>query len=448
MPTTFIDLHCHLFNFVDIPVYETLSGKVGMKTAIKLIAAMTVSAPVVGGILLHKIRDYKDLIQFFERPVEENMRFLAQELKSASLQERVIMTPLVMDFDCVRHPDCSEKGKPCTGRKCPLQTETPTTESSDPTTEGQYRRLVQAIDLITKQDASWSETNKVFPFLGFDLRKLTPKNSDALKNLKNFWKKHGVTKEGRLAGFDAIENGKALGIKLYPPIGFNPYPKGRKAVKPYVEFYEWCITEGIPITVHCQSGSYSATRSRTQVNKDTHANNWLRLFEDWEKIRTDSDVQIEDLRINFAHFGGDEGLDEMFDTSHRGNINKGSWTYPLLKLVQKYPNAYADLAAFEWGEKESRENIVKLLDMEIHGGFGSSEYPLREKLLWGSDVPMVVSDKSYRKKAEEHGPCSYSYLLNNFRYAISTCNSLPMPQQVKELVTAMSYTNSKAFLLG
>lgn len=29
--TTFVDSHCHLFNFVDIPVYETLDGKVRMK---------------------------------------------------------------------------------------------------------------------------------------------------------------------------------------------------------------------------------------------------------------------------------------------------------------------------------------------------------------------------------------------------------------------------------
>ncbi|MFW5498843.1 MULTISPECIES: amidohydrolase family protein [unclassified Maridesulfovibrio] len=438
----FIDTHCHLFNLVDVPLYETLDGKIEMNTVIKLLGAISASSALLTGFLQHKIQDYKEFIQFFERPQEENIRALADEILKSTKAGQIILTPLVMDFDCTRHP-CGEKNNLCFQRSCPLDQPRQTNVSYDPTAAGQYYRLQKSIKSAHANNPGWNQKVKILPFLGFDLRKLTSQSNKAFSQLQALWNSVGTTKDERGNGFNSITSGKALGIKLYPPIGFNPYPEQRSALTPYKEFYEWCIKEQIPITVHCQTGSFSTTKKKRTIKKNTHASNWYRLFQDWDSGRINSSYDINDLRINFAHFGGENGLEDMIDYWRANNIDQDSWTYILVKLLQNYDNTYADLSAFDWADSGDSKNFATLLKMDRNGKLpatkpGKTPYKLTDKLLWGSDVPMVVSDKSYKKDKRHNGKSGYEHLLNNFQNAV----------QDGQLIQNMTEFNPEKFLLS
>jgi len=445
MPEKFFDTHCHLFNIVDVPLYETLNGKIEMNTVIKLLGAISASSALLSGFLQNKIEDYKEFIQFFERGQDENIRALASQVLNTSKAEQVILTPLVMDFDCTRH-DCGEDNKLCFGKDCPLQKSRQTSATYDPTAAGQFKRLQASINSFHDQHNDWDQKIKILPFLGFDLRKLTPNNSTALAELKALWKSVGATKAERAQGFSSIESGTAMGIKLYPPIGFNPYPQQPEALQPYQEFYEWCIEEQIPITVHCQSGSFSTTKKKRTIKNNTHASNWLRLFEDWNSDKIDSDYDINKLRINFAHFGGENGLEDMIDLWRPHDTDTDSWTYLLVKLLQNYDHTYADLSAFDWANSGDSENFVRLMkldkDNDLPDSGVESPHKLKDKLLWGSDVPMVVSDKSYRENTNQDGQSEYKHLWENFNSAITN-----VPDKSR-LVRSMSELNPEKFLLG
>lgn len=427
----FVDAHIHMFNLLDIPLYETLDGKVKMNTTKKLAAAFSSTPLLLGGILSNKVHVYKDFIQFFERPQKENIKCFAHEVAKYKPTDNIILTPLVMDFDCVRH-ECSQKHKPCIDMDCPLNKAPDPTITQDPNAEKQYLRLQKNITELENENALPTNV-KIFPFIGFDLRKLTVKKSTALADLKKFWSEIGLKKLNRADDPVNIKNGTAIGLKLYPPIGFNPYPEDKEALNLYVELYEWCIAEQIPLTVHCQPGSYSTGRIQREVNRDTKAENWLRLFEAWEDKKFETKEDIKELRINFAHFGGEACLEGMLDSWRFDGIDEKTWTYRLIELIGNYPHAYADISAYDFSDKQAAGNLATLISKAHAGKLHGHKYKLADKLLWGSDVPMVLDSDAYRKDTKQDGLGAYEHLMQNFR---NTIYQAEMNTEDKELLIA------------
>lgn len=112
-----------------------------------------------------------------------------------------MVIPLVMDFDCVRQP-CDQECKPCIDKQCSLFLEPDPSIAQDPSSEVQLSRLIHSIENMKESLAiADGKTVKIFPFIGFDLRKLSPKNSRALSELKTLWQKVGVTVAERRQGF-------------------------------------------------------------------------------------------------------------------------------------------------------------------------------------------------------------------------------------------------------
>jgi len=141
------------------------------------------------------------------------------------------------------------------------------------------------------------------------------------------------------------------------------------------------------------------------------------------------------LNINFAHFGGEDGLEDMIDK----NIDETSWTYYLVKLLKRYPNTYADISAFDFADKDACKNLKKTLGLDKKGKFDKEgDYKLKEKLLWGSDVPMVISGASFFDKAKQRnknkGNAEYRHLYDRFTNLVAEHENL-------------TCDNSKAFLM-
>lgn len=435
--TTFVDTHCHLFNVTDVPLYEALRGKIRMGTLQKFFSVLAGGAAVLTNLDEKMIKQHRNFIRFFEREQQQNIEWFARQLREAVAvhqpgSELIVITPLIMDFDQV--VEATNIGR-------------------DVEVARQFERLRQAIVAASKvlnEDAQIPV--KIFPFMGFDLRKLV-NTPTALAELQAFWSEHAASRaEIQKGNFAEIDNGKVLGLKLYPPLGFNPCPNKDKPAqeKAYLSFYRWCVAEDIPITVHCQPSSFTGMLDKDDVAKFTDSENWLQLFKNYD--------EFNGLRVNFAHFGGETELanalkgpwDESVGYFNPDRVNMKTWVGRLLCLLKEYPNTYADVSAFEFADVDARSNFAKLLGLEKEGRIKVAEgkYLLRDKLLWGSDVPMIISGDSYLKEKyrDESTPMGYAYLLGHFQSAVQGAGKLT-DQEKQSLITAMTRDNPARFLL-
>ncbi|MBM3162973.1 MAG: hypothetical protein FJZ79_06600 [Chlorobi bacterium] len=370
MAACFIDAHCHLFNFEDVPFYATLRRKVKPIDTLGMLAASL-------GIV--NVDRFKTFIMFFEQPVQANLGELLVDIRKAVPERELLLTPLVMDFFTVN----------------------PQTKPVDLQVSHLREGITRCRDLCSG--------DRVLPFLGYDLRRL---KDGTVADFIRYWENSGgVTSAERRRGPEMLQNGDAIGIKLYPPIGFNPDPSKERDPEVrmrYLEFYRWCIAHQVPLTVHCQYSSYSM-HNGDRIRYYTHPVNWQKL------LRRPG---FGSLRLNLAHAGGWEDLVAWQGTGKnlaaenatgRPGYASGTWVPVVISLLKTYPNAYADLSAFNFASRSACSALRKLLEYDERGRYGNG-FPLRKKLLWGSDVPMVIAAGSYK----ERGKPSYRNLYERF----------------------------------
>jgi len=388
MNGNFFDVHCHLFNLVDVPLWETFSGAMKMHTLIGLAAIL--KGPQIA-------EEQRYFIRFFERSSETNLLWLHNQINNAirgdqalgewlGAPSRIILTPLIMDFDTSIVPLPEMQG--------------------DETVESQYERLHRAIVDCKNELTSAPTQMRVFPFMGFSLNKLNANDpNNFLARLKDWWRKNGMSREERKLPWESMPQ-KAIGIKLYPALGFVPYLSLQDRSK-YCEFYHWCIENDIPLTVHCQQGAFNPQRpGEDDLNSSPHY--WLKVLE------TEG---LQGLRINFAHFGGSRAITQLFN--EYGNCNTGSDTYKIMRMLLDYPNTYADLAAINFADKDVCKAFSSLLTKDLHGSF-SLKRSLCDKLMWGSDVPMVLESPQYRQGHDGLKPrMGYINCLRHFTRCLS-----------------------------
>lgn len=425
--TPFFDVHCHLFNILDIPFLETVMGAMKMHTLIGL-------ATILKGEEL--VEEQKYFVRFFERSSETNLCWLSEQIRNAidddadlkdqlGASAQIVLTPLVMDFDTnIVNLD-----------------QMPYDESA----ENQFKRLQQAI-AACQQDLSGNSGQKiplrVYPFMGFALNKLN--NGDPLNQLERFqgwWTKHGMTSADRKQSWESMPQ-RALGIKLYPSLGFKPYPQSQQDWHKYLEFYQWCVENDVPITVHCQPASFN-TDSPGGDHPYSNPESWATI------LKT---AGLAKLRINFAHFGGGGNLKSLFRDGH---IHTDNATYKIIEMLRDYPNTFADLAAIDFSDKEISQAFAMLLSQDQHGLLNHGGDPfLCHKLIWGSDVPMVINSKQYLRSAGSSGPVmGYTHCLHYFKRSIGKVKSIVagQPDQLsqvkqKEIMRQIISSNPELFL--
>jgi hypothetical protein len=83
------------------------------------------------------------------------------------------------------------------------------------------------------------------------------------------------------------------GIKVYPPLGFDPWPEDPVELKKVKYLYDLCLEKNIPITSHCGGGGF-------QVIDNSRMNDFI--YYNWKKVLDDG--KYGNLKINLAHFGG------------------------------------------------------------------------------------------------------------------------------------------------
>jgi len=136
---------------------------------------------------------------------------------------------------------------------------------------------------------------RIYPFLGLNtanydldgLRKLLTKYFSDYRGLKE-------DLDQKMGQFDGhIENLNSnffAGIKVYPPLGFDPWPEDEIELDKVHELYRYAQEKKIPITCHGGSGGFRAIPLATAVR--------FAAIPKWEAVLND----YRDLKLNLAHF--------------------------------------------------------------------------------------------------------------------------------------------------
>ena len=148
------------------------------------------------------------------------------------------------------------------------------------------------------------------------------------------------------------------GIKVYPPLGFDPWPDDRKEKDKVIILYDYCIKKGIPITTHCSNGGFSADRYAAD-NYTAPGMRWIKVLE-----------KYPELKINFAHFG----LQSNFLLFFR----RTEWRNSIIKLISEYPNVYTDISDLSLSNPSCKylEDLIER---------NSNNHKLKNRILFGTD---------------------------------------------------------------
>jgi hypothetical protein len=183
------------------------------------------------------------------------------------------------------------------------------------------------------------------------------------------------------------------GIKLYPPLGFDPWPSDNQRELEKVKFlYSECIRRKLPLTVHCSDGGFITSPDAEIFTDPTQK---------WEMVL--SRPEYKNLKINFAHLGSQrEG--------------KTDWQKIILTNVTRNRNIFTDCSCVT-PQVNDYEIIKKIINENTESN-----------ILFGSDfiINLIWSD-------------SYNEYLNNF------IQSPYLDKRQKELISEI---NPERFLFG
>lgn len=105
------------------------------------------------------------------------------------------------------------------------------------------------------------------------------------------------------------------GIKLYPPMGFDPWPLNNPEELDKVRYlYSECVRKKIPVTVHCSNGGFVTSPDALDLTDPSKG---------WQAVL--SNPEFKGLKINFAHLGsqseGETFWQESILSSMKTNTN-------------------------------------------------------------------------------------------------------------------------------
>lgn len=215
---------------------------------------------------------------------------------------------------------------------------------------------------------------EIFPFVGINTKNYTLEEVDAL--LQKYFSDYAgriadlLVKQGAFDGdIDAMRSGYFAGVKLYPPLGFDPWPDGESA-SDHVErekvahLYRFCSERGIPLIAHCSDGGFIVDKKHLGLSTPER---WRPVLEAFPA-----------LKLCLAHLG--EQRDRRL-----GLFKSRAWRKALFALIDAHENVYTDISccAFDDGFYEE-------LKLELD----RQKPKVAKRILFGSDfiVNLLWSD--------------------------------------------------------
>lgn len=262
---------------------------------------------------------------------------------------KIVLTPLMMDFGY------RNREKATTYYNLP---------SRKPVTE----QIIDVFNGISKYMRK-SETGifEIYPFFGINTRNYAiGKIEENLERYFSGYKRSRAELKSNMGAFDGalsgVKSNYFAGIKVYPPLGFDPWPDGDGAEMEKVRLlYSFCEKKRIPITAHCNDEGFIVC-SEKEALLYTSPERWAPVL-----------AQYPGLILNLAHFG------------RQAEKPVGEWAIGISRLMMQYERVYSDLA-FNGVDPAYYGHLKKF--------FGKAPARIRERLrkriMFGSDFMMSL----------------------------------------------------------
>ena len=181
----------------------------------------------------------------------------------------------------------------------------------------------------------------------------------------------------------AIPEKPFYGIKIYPPLGFCPWPSDKETLEKHRYLYSFCEKNRVPIITHCDDQGFRGV-SAEEAWKLTDPAGWRTVLENYPG-----------LVIDFAHYG------KQYAYAMRNNIQSLSmrlrkmpdspWFSTIISLMKDFSGVYADMSFSGCTDEFYRElrNYINEQDDE-------TKALIRSRTLFGSDFSVnLLKIESY-----------------------------------------------------
>jgi len=375
----FYDVHCHALT-LSHPSLLAFVESVRRRRLETLLAYASAPNYLVASLFLKGGERIRNMLAVMENDVGSIFRLMEDDLAGRFAKEgdppalltegslsvgsqgfdRLVLVPLVMDF----------------GSSGAAAEELYYSAPAAKSVELQVRDLLDGIrDYRRSRPSGFLE---IRPFLGIDTRHY---DLDALAAvLGRHFAGYRRGSEASAAAFDAMRDFderlasplRFAGVKVYPPLGFDPWPEargrrgGREREKAEL-LWSFCEERGIPVTTHCDDQGFR-TVSLEESLLYTSPERWAPVLE-----------RHPGLRLDFAHFGA-----QYLRTL--GKAPSTEWSDRIVGFMGEHPNVYADFS-FDGTEAEYYDWLRRYID-ELGAERGEL---LRGRLLFGSDFAVNLS---------------------------------------------------------
>jgi hypothetical protein len=327
-------------------------------------------------VMENSIEDYFLLLEYFLKHKQNVVRVNNTFQVGDITYDKMVLTPLIMDFgykniksdtfyDIPPQKPVVEQTRDILAaikkyKECELVPSTTKPVAFKPRESGM---LFEIYPFLGINPLNYDSADDVTAILKRYFDKYTGRRSDLLQNMGTY--DHSV---------DGLGN-QFAGIKLYPPLGFDPYPEKSTEKDKVVALYRFCADHDIPITIHCSDGGFAVDGHAEDF---TNPDKWYLVLKDFPK-----------LRINLAHFGK-QGKALFFFQKH-------DWENKVIELILKYDNVYTDFSCrgFDDDYYKSLEKLISRQSLDRE--------KIIPRILFGSDfmINLLWSD-------------SYNQYLNTF----------------------------------
>ncbi|MBJ6724615.1 amidohydrolase family protein [Geomesophilobacter sediminis] len=327
-------------------------------------------------VMENSIDDYFCLMEYFLRtknPVLDNQGVFQV---SGEPFDRIVLTPLIMDFG-LKHIETDTfydiaVGKPVAEQSADVLKAIAKYVNCEVVSADGNRKHIKVAKRSSRQ------LFEIYPFLGIntqnypleELQDLLLRcfggytgNRDQLNRNMGIFRVQKSDSDDFRDALRGVGSNVFAGIKLYPPLGFDPWPRGSEKEFEKVRWlYQFCQDKQIPITAHCNDGGFQTVDNAAELTNP----------EKWEKVLE----QFEDLKLNLAHFGRQEKF--------LGLIHPHEWRETITRLILMYPNVYTDISCLAFAD-EFYGDLAEVVRNVPEQGPDRGRDKLAKRLLFGSD---------------------------------------------------------------
>jgi predicted TIM-barrel fold metal-dependent hydrolase len=368
-PTSFYDAHCHALS-LSHPNFLAFTQTLRRRGLEEVYAQVTAPNYLITALFFKTGERIRNMLSVMERDARSIFELMEDDLAGNFAREgdgppllgegelrlgslrfgRLVICPLILDFQGVSYRPSGDAYYDRPSAK-PLS--------------AQVRDVMEGIrDYRRDRPFGFLE---IRPFLGVDTRHYSA--SELERSLESAFDGYSRGEEASRAAFDAMRDYDALvpppgcfaGVKVYPPLGFDPWPEAGPEREKAELLWGFCERRDIPVVTHCDDQGFRVS-DLEESWRFSSPQRWLGALR-----------AHPGLRLDFAHFGA--------QYSHPiGRPANTEWTDRIVLLMAQFPKVYADIS-FNGTEPD----YYRWLEGYLAKKSPSLAKAVEERLLFGSD---------------------------------------------------------------